>query len=145
MCIVTFNKEAIKLTSGIFQQWFINKSPADTKNAGSDDDLLFFVRNSIEKVFHVLYDHVISHIPQGESKVDVARKDSTTLPRYCAYICHHHHSNHKNISASRWFNIRRKASSNHVQIANSFNMTKCLLTLPSILDSYDIVHTVTLL
>ena len=82
---MTFSEEAIKLTSGIFQQWFINKSP-DAKNAGSDDDLLFFVRNSVEKVF--LYNHVITPdhvIPQGESKVDVARKDSTTLPRYCIY------------------------------------------------------------
>ena len=59
---VTFNEESIKLTSGIFQQWFINKSP-DTKNAENDDDLLFFVRNSVEKVLHMLYDHVItSHL-----------------------------------------------------------------------------------
>ena len=51
--VVTFNEEAIKLTSGIFQQWFVHKSP-DAKNAENDDDLLFFVRNSVEKVFHVL-------------------------------------------------------------------------------------------
>ena len=47
--VVTFSEETIKLTSGIFQQWFINKS-TDNSNAGSDDDLLFFVRNSVEKV-----------------------------------------------------------------------------------------------
>lgn len=92
--LVTFSEEAVKLTSGIFQQWFINRSP-DASNAGSDDDLLFFVRNSVEKVFlqscdHFVSDHVIS---QGESKVDVARKDSLTLPRYCLYVNHHHHSN----------------------------------------------------
>lgn len=52
--LVTFNEETIKLTSGIFQQWFINKSP-DTNNAEDDDDLLFFVRNSVEKVFHMCY------------------------------------------------------------------------------------------
>lgn len=64
---LSFSEEDIKLTNGLFEQWFIKKSP-DTNNAGSDDDLLFFVRNSVDK---------------GESKVDVARKDSTTLPRYC--------------------------------------------------------------
>ena len=37
------------MTSGLFQQWFVNKPPA--KSAGSDDDLLFFVRSSVEKVF----------------------------------------------------------------------------------------------
>lgn len=47
---VTFSEEDIKLTNGLFEQWFINKSP-DTNNAGSDDDLLFFVRNSVDKVF----------------------------------------------------------------------------------------------
>lgn len=61
---LTFSEEAVKLTSSIFKQWFINKS-TDNSNTGSDDDLLFFVRNSVG---------------EGESKVDVARKDSSSLP-----------------------------------------------------------------
>jgi len=46
---VIFSEEAVQMTSGLFQQWFLN-TPSK-KSAGSDDDLLFFVRSSVEKVF----------------------------------------------------------------------------------------------
>lgn len=90
---MTFSEEAVKLTSGIFKQWFINKS-TDNSNTGSDDDLLFFVRNSVGEVFICEIIMMVNHVTsQGESKVDVARKDSSSLPRYCLYVHHCHHSN----------------------------------------------------
>ncbi|XP_065912561.1 uncharacterized protein KIAA0930 homolog isoform X2 [Dysidea avara] len=65
---VTFADEAAMLTIGTFKQWYL-KQPSTTADsaatAATDDDLLFFVRKSVDK---------------GESKVDVARKDSPTLP-----------------------------------------------------------------
>ena len=63
--IVTFSDEAAMLTISTFKKWYM-KQVSTTNSAATDDDLLFFVRNSVDKVEnHVIplrMLHVISTI-----------------------------------------------------------------------------------
>ena len=54
---MTFSDEAAMLTINTFKKWYM-KQVSTTDSAATDDDLLFFVRNSVDKV-GLCEDHVI--------------------------------------------------------------------------------------